>query len=80
MLSHDPTAPDSTTNDHGGTWVWTIINYKIYILVSGTPKDDTIIKRPLLSPAYMEHMGLDNASQSNAKKNLYLMRFLNNTP
>ena len=27
MLSYDPTAPDSTTNDHGGTWVWTIINY-----------------------------------------------------
>ena len=31
---------------------------KMYIFVSGTRKDNRIIKRPLLSPNYMEHMGI----------------------
>lgn len=46
------------------------LDHYIYILVSGTRKDNKIIKRPLLSPAHMEHMGRDNVSQTTPMKSL----------
>ena len=52
---------------------------KIYILVSGTRRDDTIIKRPLLSPAHMEHMGVTNDStlERQVMKSILIMNLIN---
>ena len=48
-----------------------------FILVSGTRRDDKIIKRPLLSPAHMEHMGFSNASKTTHMKSILIMNLIN---